>query len=360
MTRRQRRARRSTSELGEGHVPEAVDSADPALAGLGAGLLRPADVQLDADARRAALPAPGRGRPELRHPARRRRHRRDLVLERHDLPGGHGPLLARPRRRREPDRPDVVGDRDVPEAARRAGRRSRRTPTQGEMLPVWAWSPIQGASSYDLAVDGPDGTHRDYGDIRTPAVSFIKMTGTGVWHWRVRAEFPKAGSGETPGPYSAMQSFTRTIGEPVTRRPTATKRSRPAQLGPAARREGVQGADRLERRTSAARSRTVTTDNTSYAPTMTRTATTAAATLYWRVAGGGRGSQPGRLDADPADPAAARLRLMVSGLARHKHMGSVRVTVSRRPEPPAEGRARAGDRRRYQASWRRRLTRSAK
>ena len=82
------------------------------------------------------------------------------------------------------------------------------------MLPVWAWSPIQGASSYDLSVDSPDGTHRDFDDFRTPATSFLKMTGTGVFHWRVRANFPKQTSGEVPGPYSATQSFTRTIGEP--------------------------------------------------------------------------------------------------------------------------------------------------
>src|SRR4029077_5621401 len=86
--------------------------------------------------------------------------------------------------------------------------------TKGDALPVWAWSSVQGASSYDLAIDQPDGTHRDYSDIRTPAASFIKMTGTGVWHWRVRAEFPTSGAGTTPGPYSPMQAYTRTIGEP--------------------------------------------------------------------------------------------------------------------------------------------------
>src|SRR2546428_12337820 len=47
-----------------------------------------------------------------------------------------------------------------------------------------------------------------------PATSFQKLTGTGVFHWRVRAEFPKQGSGTTPGPWSASMPFTRTIGEP--------------------------------------------------------------------------------------------------------------------------------------------------
>jgi hypothetical protein len=100
---------------------------------------------------------------------------------------------------------------------------SASNPTKGESLPVWAWSSVQGAASYDLSVDQPDGSHRDYSDIRTPAASFIKMTGTGVWHWRVRAEFPKDLTGTVPGPYMATQSFTRTIGEPANAKTDSAK-----------------------------------------------------------------------------------------------------------------------------------------
>src|SRR6266516_6519211 len=89
-------------------------------------------------------------------------------------------------------------------------------PKSGDMLPVLAWAPVQGASSYDITIDGPDGRSKYYSGFRTPAVSFIKMTGTGVFHWRVRAEYPQdSANGSTPGPYSASQSFTRTIGEPA-------------------------------------------------------------------------------------------------------------------------------------------------
>src|SRR5438876_96871 len=65
---------------------------------------------------------------------------------------------------------------------------SSQNPTSGDMLPVWAWSPVQGASSYDVSVDLPDGTHHYFSGFRTPVASFIKMTGTGVFSWRVRAE----------------------------------------------------------------------------------------------------------------------------------------------------------------------------
>ena len=314
-----------STERGEGHVPEAVDSADPALAGLGAELLRPADVQLDADARRATLPPAGRSRPELRLAAGRRAHRRDLVLERHDLPRGHGPVLAGPRRRRESDRPHVVGDRNVPEAPRCAGPSSSNA-TQGETLPVWSWSPVQGASSYSIAVDGPDGTHRDYGDIRTPAVSFIKFTGTGVWHWRVRAEFPKAGSGETPGPYSAMQSYTRTMGEPGHALTDSAKDhvllSWDPRLGVKQYKVQIASAPDFSRTVE-----TVTTDNTSYAPTMTQYGYNGGGTLYWRVAGVDEDRNQGDWTQIQQIRMQPRLRVMISGLARHKHMSSVRVTV---------------------------------
>ena len=56
---------------------------------------------------------------------------------------------------------------------------SASNPTSGGMLPVWSWAPVQGASSYDVSVDLPNGSHRDFPDLRTPAISFIKMTGTG-------------------------------------------------------------------------------------------------------------------------------------------------------------------------------------
>ena len=89
----------SVASAAKGSFQKQSTPPGPGLAERGAGLPRPADFPLDADARRAALPAPGRGRPDLRQPTRRRRHRRDLLLERHDLPGRHRALLARPRGR---------------------------------------------------------------------------------------------------------------------------------------------------------------------------------------------------------------------------------------------------------------------
>ena len=114
----QRRRRRGQPVLGRpAELPEAVDPADAALPEQRPGLPGSADLPLDADARSPALPAPGRGRSHVRRSARRRRHRRHVLLEQHDLSGRHRPLLARPCRRREPDRPDLVGYGNLPEEA---------------------------------------------------------------------------------------------------------------------------------------------------------------------------------------------------------------------------------------------------
>jgi hypothetical protein len=213
---------------------------------------------------------------------------------------------------------------------------SASNPTQGETLPVWAWSGVQGADSYDLSVDGPDGTHRDYSDIRTPAVSFIKFTGTGVWHWRVRAEFPSSSTGTTPGPYSATQSYTRTIGEPGNARTDSAKDhillAWDPRLGAMQYKVQVASTPDFSRTLE-----TVSTDNTSYAPAMTSYGYSSASRLYWRVAAVDEDRNQGDWSQVQQIKLQPRLRVSVSGLARHKKMSSVRVSVMN-----AQGKRLAG------------------
>jgi hypothetical protein len=199
--------------------------------------------------------------------------------------------------------------------------------TRGDQLPVWAWSPIQGAASYDLSVDQPDGQHRDFTGFRTPVSSFIKMTGTGVWHWRVRAEFPKDASGTVPGPYSATQSFTRTIGEPVNAHTDADKThvllSWDPRLGVKTYKVVIASTPDFSRTIE-----TVSTDNTSYAPTMTQYGYQAGGTLYWRVAGVDEDRNQGDWTQAQTIRLQPRLRLTVSGAARRKHVSRVTVKVA--------------------------------
>jgi hypothetical protein len=205
---------------------------------------------------------------------------------------------------------------------------SAQNPHSGDMLPVWAWSPVQGASSYDISIDGPDGTHRYFSGFRTPAVSFIKMTGTGVFHWRVRAEFPGASGQETPGPYSPTQAFTRTIGEPVNLHTDSSLDhvllSWDPKIGVKQYKVQIAATPDFGRRIEE-----TTTDNPSYAPMMTQSGYAAGGTLYWRVAGVdedrnlGDWTQPGVIQLQP------RMRVSVSGLPRHGKKRRLTVRVQK-------------------------------
>ncbi|MFL5948860.1 MAG: hypothetical protein ACJ743_10400 [Gaiellaceae bacterium] len=203
---------------------------------------------------------------------------------------------------------------------------SAANPVKGDSLPVWAWSSVQGAASYDLSVDQPDGTHRDFSGFRTSIASFIKMTGTGVFHWRVRAEFPKDTTGTVPGPYSATQSFTRTIGEPANARTDSAKDhvllSWDPRLGVKQYRVQIASTPDFSRILES-----VSTDNPSYAPTMTQYGYNGGGTLYWRVAGVDEDRNQGDWTQVQQIRLEPRLRVMVSGVARRKRSSSVRVSV---------------------------------
>jgi hypothetical protein len=84
----------------------------------------------------------------------------------------------------------------------------------GDVIPTWRWRAVPGASSYDVHVDLPNGSSKDFSGILTPAVTATKMTGTGIFRWQVRANFPNS-SGTTHGPYSRLQPFARTIKPPT-------------------------------------------------------------------------------------------------------------------------------------------------
>ncbi|MFL5921566.1 MAG: hypothetical protein ACJ75D_09705 [Gaiellaceae bacterium] len=203
---------------------------------------------------------------------------------------------------------------------------SAANPVKGDSLPVWAWSSVQGAASYDLSVDQPDGTHRDFSGFRTSIASFIKMTGTGVFHWRVRAEFPKDTTGTVPGPYSATQSFTRTIGEPANARTDSAKDhvllGWDPRLGVKQYKVQIASTPDFSRILES-----VSTDNPSYAPTMTQYGYNGGGTLYWRVAGVDEDRNQGDWTQVQQIRLEPRLRVMVSGVARRKRSSSVRVSV---------------------------------
>jgi len=155
-------------------------------------------------------------------------------------------------------------------------------PTGGRTIPLLTWAPVEGAVSYDLHVDQPDGTQKDF-NVRSAAFTPTAHYGTGVWQWKVRANFPKSGFGTTPGAYSERQSFTRFIGSPTGTRGITTRTRMLLSWDPAE----MAKSYRVELSTTSSfttRVESATTDNTSFAPKLTSRAYADGGTLYWRVA----------------------------------------------------------------------------
>ena len=156
----------------------------------------------------------------------------------------------------------------------------------GDFIPTWRWRPVQGAVTYDMHVALPDGSQKDFRGIRSSALTATKMTGTGVFRWRVRANFPQGRSGTVPGPWSQTRPFTRTLGKPQGTRTVGSGRSVHFAWRPKAGAQEylVQVSERPDFSRTTDRE---TTDATTWAPELRRSRFSrgdGAKWLYWRVA----------------------------------------------------------------------------
>jgi hypothetical protein len=204
----------------------------------------------------------------------------------------------------------------------------------GETVPVINWSRVQGATSYEMHVDQPDGTTRDF-PIASTAFTAVTFYGTGVWHWKVRARFPRSTSGETPGPYSAPQGFTRRIDAPTGAAHINTPHHMLLSWDPAPMakdyRIQISPTDSFSTLVD-----THTTQNTSYAPQLTQPGFLAGGTLYWRVAAVDEGQNVGAWTARSlALPKS--MRVSVSGALMRARRGIATVTVTDARGRPVRG-----------------------
>jgi hypothetical protein len=156
-------------------------------------------------------------------------------------------------------------------------------PSGGNLVPTWTWGSVPGAVSYDFRLELPDGTVRDFEGLRSAAFTPTLMAGTGIWHWRIRANFPTPTLTPVSGPYSASIAFTRTMPEPA----NATSDSGPRHTvlrwdpRPEADAYRLQISSRADFATIL---ESVLTENTDFAPGLTASPYGAGGTFYWRVA----------------------------------------------------------------------------
>jgi hypothetical protein len=165
---------------------------------------------------------------------------------------------------------------------------SPNNPTQGDFVPTIEWSPVQGAQSYELDVAYPNGiTPPTFKGLQAAVFTPSFIYGTGIWKWRVRAHFPKAGFGSVPGPYSPWVEFTRTLREPPGAATSAGPRHvvftwEPKEgLGNGIRDYRVEVSTRPD---FSALVENVIVETTNFAPFLTNFLYSRGGTFYWRVA----------------------------------------------------------------------------
>jgi hypothetical protein len=153
-----------------------------------------------------------------------------------------------------------------------------------DSLPVVFWSPVPGAISYTLEVADQDGDSQEFDGFPSTAASWEKITGAGILTLRVRAEFPKSNSFSTTlGPWSDPEDFVHTIHEPQ----NAAEEVGANRL--ALSWDAKTGMKQYKVQISARQDfspyiESKSTDNPSFAPTLSSLTYKDAGTLYWRVA----------------------------------------------------------------------------
>jgi hypothetical protein len=207
--------------------------------------------------------------------------------------------------------------------------------TSGDFTPAWTWSNVTGASGYTFSMDGPDGDHKEWANLRMPSAAFVYLFGPGIWRWRVRAEFLKT-AGFVTGPWSTYVPFTRTLSEPSGSATSSSGNhvllSWNWKLG--AKDFQVQISQRPDFATTL---EDVTTDNTSYAPVLTHPFYVSGGSFYWRVAARDKSFNLGDWTAVHRIDIAQRLRVAVNRPALRKRWTRVVVTVSDPAVKPVAG-----------------------
>jgi hypothetical protein len=154
---------------------------------------------------------------------------------------------------------------------------------QGAMIPLWSWDPVTGAASYDVHLVCQGGAScSDANGVESTGAALVKLTGLGPIQWQVRANFLDD-SGVTHGPWADLATFNRTIPPPANPVTDASNSGLVFSWDsrPGAKQYNVQ----ISRSTSfTTNTESFYTDNTSYAPLLSKTDYLNGGALYWRVA----------------------------------------------------------------------------
>jgi hypothetical protein len=154
---------------------------------------------------------------------------------------------------------------------------------KADTIPSWRWASVPGAVAYDVRVTRPNGGQQVFSSIPVPAAVPVKLSGTGVFRWQVRAEFPRGTGGTVPGPWSKIAPFTRTVPPPAHLGASVSGRTLLLHwtARPGIKTYRVEVASRQD---FSQRVDTETTEQTALAPTLTQGGYGKGGVFYWHVA----------------------------------------------------------------------------
>jgi hypothetical protein len=208
-------------------------------------------------------------------------------------------------------------------------------PLSGATFPALTWTPVNGATSYDVQDVWPDASVHVTSNIPSTAVSYTKMTGTGHGTVQVRAVF-----GNVKSAYTPARDVVHTIAEPGGTKTQLI--NKPGKLALTFAWNTKTNAKQYKVQVS----RTPgfvqpflddQTDQASYTPLLTQQDFIDGGVMYWRVAVIDPDNNTGAFSKAKKFTLLARMQVSIGGQPPHGQAGVVGVTVLNAKGKPIKG-----------------------
>ena len=211
-------------------------------------------------------------------------------------------------------------------------------PFLGATFPALTWTPVDGASSYEVQDVWPDGSVHVTSSIPSTAVSYTKMTGTGHGTVQVRAVF----SNGLKSAYTPTRDVVHTISEPGGTKTQLINKPGKLALTFAWNTKTNAKQYKVQVSRNAGFSPTFldeTTDQSSYTPLLTQQEFLDGGALYWRVAVVDPDGNTGAFSKAKKFTILARMQVAISGQGGKGSPADVTVTVTNAKGKPVKGAA---------------------
>ena len=211
-------------------------------------------------------------------------------------------------------------------------------PFSGATFPALSWSPVDGATSYEVQDVYPDGSVHVTSGIPSTAVSYTKMTGVGHGTVQVRAVF----NNNFRSAYTTTRDVVHTIPEPGGSKTRLI--NKPGKLALTFEWNSKTNVKQYKVQVSRTPGFTstfldATTDQSSYTPMLTEGEFGDGGTMYWRVAVVDPDGNVGAFSKAKKFTTLARMQVQLAGQPPLGQRALVTVTVLTAKGKPIKGAA---------------------